>query len=188
MIDAVTVDEGTYQRAMGRQEDDLALLDPMTGEDPRPEVFTIDSEEKANWYLGKLHAIDSEIALVQGQAAEIVKRLQSQREQLDRQFGSNLQQYAKSLLTGTHKSVQFLYGTCSWRKVPRSAKVSDEQAAIDYVLSTQSVNADLVTFKTIKLLDKKAYVALMKEDGEKLPGIEITPERESFSIKFAEGE
>ena len=148
-------------------------------------AFAIDSEESANWLLRKLALIEAETKLIQAQAEAITKRLTTQREGLLRRYGAELEQWAKSQITERHKSVQLLYGTCAFRKVPGGPKLADETAAMVWAHENAPL---LLKVEQVTKLDRKAYLALVKEDGEILPGVEVVPDRESFSIKFKESE
>lgn len=155
------------------------------------EQFEIDDDQKANWFLGKLAAINSEKALIKAQAAEIVTRLDADAAQLNRMFLSNLESYAKASLAKVNdhrKSLILLYGTCKFTSVPGGPKVVDEAAAIEYCLENSfEIPIGLVTQRVVSELDKKGYLALLEETGEILPGIVLVEPRESFSIKFNEG-
>jgi phage host-nuclease inhibitor protein Gam len=79
--------------------------------------------------------------------------------------------------------VHFLQGTAGWRTVPAAIRVTDTLAAIAYA---QECLPEAV--KTQAVLDREAYRAHMEETGQLLPGMEVTPEHESFRVSFGKQE
>lgn len=154
-----------------------------TTEAPR---FVIDSREKVNWYLRKLAAIENERALVKAQAEEILRGLDADAARLRALHEADLQAWAKEELErlgGRKKTLPLLFGTVAFRTVPSSLRVVGSAEAVEYA---KSQGWEVVT--TVEKLDGEAYkqqaAAVLHETGEVLPGVEIVPERESFSVKF----
>lgn len=158
---------------------------------PAPEAtapaFCIDSDRAADWLLKQLAALDAETALIRAQADASIKRLQSDREGLLYQFGAQLEAYAAQQVQADkrgRKSIILAHGTLAFRTVPVSVRVSDPAAAIEAARVFDM--PDMV--ETRQVLDtaryqKAAQLALQRQ-GCLLPGVEVTPARASFSIKF----
>ena len=56
-------------------------------------------------------------------------------------------------------------------------RVADEAAALNHALEIGAVKVDTGTYRD-------AALRARKETGEILPGVEIVPDREKFTIKF----
>lgn len=148
--------------------------------------FAIDCEDHADWYLSKLAAIDAEADLMQSQHEQRMKRLMSDRQNLENLFGSQLETWTRRQIMQDkkgRKSVILPHGTCQIRTVPAGLKVTDTQEALTFA----KVSLPEVV-RTVETLDLTAYrqraESRMHSDGEMLPGVEYVGERESFSIKF----
>lgn len=158
--------------------------------EPEPEAseaFHICDERSANWLLRKLGNIEAEQRRVQAQAEAICKSLDNDAASLRYLYGSQLEAWVRAELQrrgGRSKSLKLLQGTCSFRTVPRSLKITDEQAAKEYAQATAMPQA----VEQIERLRTAVYCVLarraLEETGEVLPGIEIVPERESFCTRF----
>jgi phage host-nuclease inhibitor protein Gam len=159
---------------------------PADVETTEPEGFHITTDEAANWLLGKLANIEAEKARVRAQAEKITKQLDADAEGLRFLYAAELETYVKAKLAATggrRKSVHFLQASCAFRTVPARLTVSDQAAALEWARET--LPAAVATRET---LDSAAYLktaqAKAEETGELLPGVEIAPARESFSVSF----
>ena len=147
--------------------------------------FHIDSDETADWYLKKKAALNAEEALIMAQAEAAVKRLQADRKSLENLYQSELEAYIAEKIANDkrgRKSVILPHGTCQFRRVPEGLKLADESAAAKAVLESDAYPGCCKV-----ILDATAYRQLAEgrfENGELLPGMEVVPERESFSIRF----
>jgi len=158
----------------------------VTTEAPR---FVIDSKDKANWLLRKLAALDTEKALVKAQADEIIRGLDADAARLRALHEADLQAWAREELERQNrgkKTLPLLFGTVAFRTVPAALRVTGSREAIEYARG-QGWNV----IHTVETLDAEGYkreaAAALAETGEVLPGVEIVPERESFSVKFGKG-
>jgi phage host-nuclease inhibitor protein Gam len=156
-------------------------------DNPTTEPFAIDTEARADWLLTKLAALDAEGALLKAQADAAVKRLQSDRESLLFRFGAELEAFAAQQVQADRKgrkSVILPHGTLAFRTVPASVRVSDPAAAIEAAKQFDMPNM----VETREVLDtaryQKAAQQALQRQGCLLPGVEVTPARASFSIKF----
>ena len=159
--------------------------DPQDGEQADVPEFHIDSEGAANWYLRKLANIESEKQRIAAQAAKMLAALDADAQRLTRLYDGELQEYVRQELArqgNRRKSLHFLQGTTAFRTVPASVKVSDERAALAYArVSLPDAVRSVETLDTAKYREA-AETAL--SFGEVLPGVETTPQRESFTVKF----
>lgn len=149
--------------------------------------FHIDNDQAANWLLGKLANIDTEIARVQAQAALIVKQLQADRDSLLYLYQGELSAYVSQKIEksgGRRKTIHFLQGSCSFRRVPAHVSLTDLSAAIEHARE-----AGLPVFKSVEKFDTESYRTLAEAwrdstAGELLPGVIAVPDTDRFSIKF----
>ena len=158
---------------------------------PNPETFVLDSEEKVNWLLRKLGNLEAEKARITQQSREMLARLDSEEKSLRWKFEEGLKAFAVSRLEEDHgkrKSVILLQGTLAFRTQPRAIKLTDTTAALRYAQERGLKDA----VKTVETLETSAYAELaaktLEGTGELLPGMDVQPERELFSIRFAKRE
>lgn len=157
-----------------------------TGVESEATRFVIDDEGKANWYLRELRMVETEIATVKSQAAEMIRALEIDANRLRWRHEADFLAWAKEELGrrgGTRKTLPLFQGTVAFRTVPMSLRIAGSGEAIEYA---RSQGWDVI--RTVECLDSEGYrrqaAALLTETGEVLPGIEIVPERESFSVRF----
>ena len=154
---------------------------------PEQSAFCIDSDSAADWLLKQIAALDAERDLLLAQHQAAVKRVDSDRESLLHVYGEQLQAYAAQKVAGDkrgRKSCILAHGTLCFRTVPASIKVSDPAAALH--AAKQMDMPDMVfTVETLNTAryQKAAQVAIERQ-GCLLPGVEFTPSREAFAIKF----
>lgn len=148
--------------------------------------FSICDEDSANWYLRKQATLATEIARIKAQADAIIKPLLADSERLQSRFEAELQAWAQEQIAargGKRKTLDLLQGSIAFRTVPASIKIVSDEEAFVYA---RTFHADLI--QTIEKLDTSGYraaaKAAMEETGEMIPGTEVTPARESMSLKF----
>ena len=165
---------------------------PAQATDPtEAQEFHITTEDAANWYLRKLANFEAEKQRVQAQAAAIVKQLETDAEGLRYIYEGELIEWTRQELAkkgNRRKSLALLQGTAAFRTVPAGLKISDPAAALDFCRKNFP---DAV--KTAETLDAAKYrewaEALQKAGAEALPaGMETTPQREAFCVKFGKTE
>lgn len=150
------------------------------------DAFMVTDASSAAWVLRKIAARQAEIALVKAQAAEIVKGLQSGLEGFRGRFEPQLEAWARTELEkagGKSKTVKTLGGNLAFRTVPAGLEITDTGSAAEVAITLGLVKpapVDLAAYK-------KAAQTALEERGELLPGVELRPARESFSIRFATG-
>ncbi len=161
--------------------EDLAEAAQATGD-----TFMVTDASSAAWVLRKIAAREAEIALVKAQAAEIVKGLQSGLDSFKGRYEPQLEAWARSVVDATggkSKTVKTLGGNLSFRTVPAVLEITDTGSASEVAITLGLVKpapVDLAAYR------EAAKVAL-EERGELLPGVELRPARESFSIRFPKG-
>lgn len=155
-----------------------------TGTPVETQEFRIDSQDKVEWALRKIGAWEDEIARVKHQAETIVTRLENSKQRFLARFEADLEEYARQQIQDTRRrSYDTLYGTMAFRKVPSGVVVSDKEKALESM--REVCPAAIVT--EVRLDSKSALEVAkrrMEGTGEILPGFDIRPERESFSIRF----
>ena len=149
------------------------------------EPFVVNDEKSANWYLRKLANLAGEQQRVQTQAAQIVAQLEADADGLKRLYEGELQNYVRQTLSAggnRRKSIILMQGTCSFRTVPAGFRLTDANAALRFAKECGGM------LKTVESLDAEAYRAAadhaLEAYGELYPGMETTPEREAFSVRF----
>lgn len=142
-------------------------VDPETGEvlavhPPEPE-FVIDSRERADWVLGKMLVLDTEIAAIDNSAivqqaravianAEKMKAdLARRRAALEWRFGPELAHFARANL-GKTKTWRGYYGSVSFRATPARLTVCDLDKAAWWALGA-CPDAARVTFDLAAIAD-----------------------------------
>ena len=149
------------------------------------EPFMVNDEKSANWYLRKLANLAGEQQRIQTQAAQIVSQLEADADGLKHLYAGQLEAYCRARLQeagSRRKSITMLQGTCSFRTVPAGVRLTDTTAALRFAKECGGM------LKTVETLDAEAYRIAAARDlesgGELYPGMETTPERESFSVRF----
>ena len=172
----------------GHMDGLIAEAEALSAEKPRfeKERFEITDAGGANWYLKQLRNLENEKATVKAQAAEILKALDADIHRLEFMFGQQFQIWVRAELDrrgGRGKTLPLLQGTAAFRVVPQSLRVLNAREALEY---GKQQGWDVV--KTVETLDAEGYrkeaAAALAETGEVLPGIEVVPERENFSIRY----
>ena len=148
--------------------------------------FEVTDTQSAAWVLRKIAARQAEIDLVKAQAQEMIKGLQSGLDSFRGRFEPQLEAWARQEIEktgGRTKTVKTLGGSLSFRTVPAGLEITDTGSAAEVAITLGLVKpapVDLVAYR-------KAAQESLERTGELLPGVEIRPERESFSIRFASG-
>jgi phage host-nuclease inhibitor protein Gam len=166
----------------GPFDEPLTDADAPTDTASEPERFTIDSEEKANWLLSKLSAIQAEKVRITEQAKKRTAELDADYTRLLGRFSADLEAWARQEAERRRRrSVTLMQGTLAFRTVPPSLRVG---SITDALTTARLVCPSAV--ETVETLDKKAFLDFakqrMKETGELLPGTLMTEAKEAFSI------
>lgn len=155
-----------------------------------PQAFAIDSLERLAWLGRKRAGIQADIALVQRQAAEIVKGLEKQLTNLDERFMPEAEAFVRLTLQATgskSKTLKTLGGSFSLRVVPGGYRKRDSAALLAWAKDNAPA---LVVTKTTEDVPADAVKTWIEDQakangGEVTmpPGIELAQDRESFSHK-----
>lgn len=152
-------------------------------------LFAIDTEDKANWLLGKLAAIDNEKARIKAQAEQRTRELDADRESLLFRFGAELEQWTRTEAERRRrKTVTLMQGTLAFRTVPAGLRFvlpDDYYKEIEVIEKAQELGCTHMEINRSEYI--KEAKTLMETTGELLPGIERVEAKESFSIRFGSG-
>lgn len=146
------------------------------------DTFTLDSQEKVEWALRKIGAWSDEEARVKAQSKAILDRIAGEKARFLAYFEGQLEAWARDQIKdGKRRSVDTVYGTLAFRKVPQHLSLLDKEKAFEW--ATMNARTALT-----EVLDTKAYAEYAKvwleQTGEVAPGMELKPERDSFGIRF----
>ena len=157
-------------------------------EEPTAEeaAFKIDSEDAANWYVGKMASIAAERARVEAQAARMLSALDADAARLEFLYGPQLQAYCAAVLSQQKrkkKFVDFWQGRCQFRTQPAALVVTDEVKAIHF--AREHAQEALRVEERLNADEYRKIGERALHDGEDLPpGLTRKEERETFSIQF----
>ena len=151
-------------------------------------AFTITDERTANWLLGKLASNADEQARVKAQADQRISELRTDYDKLMFMYGNQLEAFARAEAERRRrKTVTLQQGTVAFRTAPERFAVEDEEAA-----TVEARTTCPEALQTVTRLDRAAYLdhakATRAATGEILPGVTVTPERETFAVKFPKQE
>lgn len=159
-------------------------------ETQKPEQFTIQTRDHAEWYLRKLAEMDSAETRIKAQAEKMLARLRSDRESLQGRYASQFESFTRGELEkqkGSRRSVLFFNGTAQFTSVAPRFIVESEADAIQTarLVLPEAIEAIPASEK----LNNKAlldYAAKQFEEnqGELIPGVGRTEPGERFAIKF----
>lgn len=172
-IDADLRQEGCFVCGFPRED---CICEPSVGYIGK-EYFHIDTEERAEWLVGKLASLEAEQERVKSNAVDMIARLQRQHDGLLKRFGRELEDYCRQRNTGKSKTVHFLQGKCYWRTTKTGgAYVADRDAALAYCQEHDEL-VDSCVHVAYRLRGSE-YLKQFEETGELLPGIEAAPTSE----------
>jgi len=151
------------------------------------EAFGITDEKSATWLLRKLRAIDEEQEAIKAATDQRVKELQADRERLMGRFGSELEAWAREESAKRHRktiTLPLAGMAVAFRTNPARLVVESEA---DAITTARAVAPQTLTTETVEKFDRAAFLAhakaTLESTGEVLPGVSLTEERESFSVK-----
>lgn len=154
--------------------------------DGQPKPFLIEDEDRADWCVNKIATWEAEIKRIEAQTARRLDRLTRQKTNFEKRFLPELEQYTRNQLAARgnkERTLRLLSGDCVLRSVPANVIVSNKEDAINFLRKNPHDYEKMVTVTQDESLDARAYKNLAKSTGELLPGVEYTPERETFTVK-----
>jgi hypothetical protein len=155
--------------------------------------FHVVSADSANSLLREMRRLQAKQARELARHLAAVAAIEGEGEALRSRYEGELQDWVRATLgNGTSgtlrvagRSLRLAAGVCAFRMVAASVKVIDTDAAVAYV---KAKHLRMVERVVTMRLNSLAYRALarttMEKNGTLLPGIESTPEHETFSIKL----
>jgi phage host-nuclease inhibitor protein Gam len=163
-------------------DEDTHFQDAPEAPEPADDGFRLDSDDKVEWALRKIGAWDAEYARVKAHSESILKRIASEKESFLARFQVDLEEYTRQKIEGgKRRSHETVYGTLAFRKVPPTLSVVDKDAALEWAREHDPTSIQQTL--NVKAYSDRAKLDL-QQNGEILPGVELKPERESFSIRF----
>lgn len=176
---------GTESPAKGwdGQDEAQASQDGHQGSSVQP--FVIDSEDKAAWVVDKMVEADQRIERLQAQFQARLSELRAERQRLDDRFGAELENWARGEAERRkRRSVTLSTGTLAFRKVPGRLTIANAE---DAQCGARQAGVDAFETREVFLpaVYREAAQAHLEETGELLPGVELVPERDSFSVGVA---
>ena len=164
------------------------------GQTTAPEQFTIDTREKADWFLKNLLSYDAEEAKLKAEAATILAQLdvmitrnKADKDCFQGRFHQQFERFVAEQIAADRKgrkSVIFFHGTASYRTVPAQIVLESPQ---DAMTTARAVLPSAITTETHESFDKDAFIAYAKaqleKTGELIPGASLREAEERFYIK-----
>ena len=176
--DTVIPDNDADPMAVAAQnpEMDLEILKSV------PQRFSVQDESSANWLLRRVLASRDYGEKVKAFAQQELRRAEREERTLLFLFGRQLQAWTKGelqKLNGRRKSLALPAGILSFKTVPASLQIDDEQAVLAW--AKKHLPAAVLT---VEKLSRSILSDHFKHSGE-VPdcGAHVEPERQSFSIK-----
>jgi len=172
---------------------DGLIWDVETGEclGPVRSTFKIATKEDAEWVLIKLQTCESEIQAIDktpsviaaraliANAESMKKDLERRYASIERRFGPELANWARTQLVGKAKTFKTLFGSVSFRAVPDKIKVADEELAVAWA----KVHAPAAIKTTHKFLISEAKDKINMDDALAKKAFVTEKGGESFAIK-----
>lgn len=146
-------------------------------------VFAIDCDEHANWYLRKKIAFEAQRNVLRAQYQKMLAAIDSDEKSFTEHFDPQFEAFSKEKIAGNKKGKfhDFLFGRVALRTVPGRWNIADPVAAL---AAAKEVCPAAVEIVTTEKLDKAALINYAEQTGEVIPGVERVQDRDSFSIKF----
>ena len=155
--------------------------------------FTVTDESSANWVLRKLAECDAEESAIKQMADEEIERIKKRAEKLlspiqrkrqffEAVFTPQLEEFAKSRVTDTKRSVNLLHGKVGFRRGQEKLVIDDEEKAIIWAESECPDAVKVV--KSLLLTPAKAQLLKQCPETKALAGImHIEPAEDKFYVK-----
>lgn len=159
------------------------------------EEFRIKDSADLDWALARLGALRKEVAENNAAAAQAVFRINARRDRLNAtvergiafftaQIAFFCEQNRKTLLGGgKKKSRALIHGTVGWKKTGGAPVIRDQEALLKWA-QAQSYELGFLRIKEEPAWD--AIKEHAKTTGELPPGVELSPEAETFEVKTVE--
>lgn len=155
------------------------------------DAFVIDDREKAEWALRVRSEVEGQIAGVDARRRALLEGLDRQRAALVRRlswwewrFGGQLVAFARTLLGGKGRTVQFDWGKVSFRRTPGASEIVDMAAAVAYVEQWAPGEVRVVKSVGVKAVEaaRRAAEAATGEAEGPLPFVAATGPGEAVAV------
>lgn len=148
-----------------------------------PDALGPMTREEAEDYLRQRNHLEHEIATIKAQADAMLSPVRAELNRLNFLHEHRLEKFIRDEAEATgKKTFPFWSGTCRLRKSGGTLKITDESAAMDYAMDSGWTDAFSEVFN--KSAYKERALHALDDSGEVIPGVEIEPEGQSFSVSF----
>jgi phage host-nuclease inhibitor protein Gam len=167
--------------------------DELFPEEAQAEGFVVDSMDKAEWALSKIARSEHRISMLSELAAKAKARIDARLEQItkgDRASVANLGEMIRPWAevevakNEKRKSIQLLGGVVGFRQSPGRVEVTDEAAAISWLLAKNESECIRIKQEINKIAVKKR----IEQTGELPAGITFAAGEVRFYIEAARPE
>ena len=134
----------------------------------------------AEWVIGKLLDRQAQIERVKAQAAAMQAELENDLRSIAYRFGTSLEEWTRLGLERRKRSVKTFAGTVGFRDVPGRIKITDPDAVRRWALEQEDPEEFGAYGYALRPKDVLDHV---RATGEDVPGVERSPDRESFYIE-----
>lgn len=147
------------------------------------DAITVD-DNFVEWYLRKRRHIESDIATIKAQAEQMQSPLHSKLHQLEFRWKDRIEEYIRQkAYEEDKKTLAFWGGTFRLRTNAGGAKVTDSDAALRYAMENELHT--MLSEPQLRLAEYRKYAEqLLRDEGELLPGVEVTEPSDSMSLKI----
>ena len=170
------------------------LVDELAGTMPAPkDAFAVEGLSSAIWAIRRLRQIRAQEAAIREEAAAEMARITAWVERATKPLIEDAQ-YFEGLLTAYHaqqfaedphrKSIPLPGATLKSRALPDKVEVVDEATALEAAKAAGYHSL----IRVREEIAKTELVKHLRETGEVLPGVTVTPQPRRFSVELEEGE
>lgn len=154
--------------------------DPTETPDELTEQFTIETEERATWALGRIAATSAAVTIAKATAADYVQTAEKEAARTADFFGAHLESYLQDNPPAKGKSTKLASGSIGYRTVKGGARITDQTALVEWAAGNDPTIINTTTTRSVAAADVKAIVS---KTGEVPDGVTLTDDRENFYFK-----
>lgn len=140
--------------------------------------WAVASEADAIWAADRVLTARQRRDRIVEQCRAMIARAERDAQRAEAFFLPLLEHWARLNPPAKGKTIHLPTGQLAFRRVPGGPRVVDDAAALDWA---RAALPDAV--RVVESVDKAAIKAHIAATGELPPGVEITPDDESFSVK-----
>lgn len=142
--------------------------------------FRIQSDEAASWVVNQILSADDEIRRITIQSKTLLAAAQARLTRLHERFDTELAEYVSTRLRPGSRTLHLPHGSCGFRRVPGGPRVVDHDAVI---LWAREHLPEVIREEVVVSLDARVVADHCRKTGEIPPGVEIVPDRDTFTVK-----